>query len=105
MHTEIKSSREFVDVIQRELLGKRVFVFLRDGKILNLSRGATVIDAAFQIHTEVGMRMCGVEINGEPAALSYELRNGDMVSVLTSPDARPETEWMRFATSPTGARP
>jgi GTP pyrophosphokinase len=59
-------SRDFVDCVRRELLGKRVFVFLRDGKILNLAKGATVIDAAFQIHSEVGFNMHGVEINGKP---------------------------------------
>ena len=53
------SSQDFVDSVRRELLGKRVFVFLRNGKILNLARGATAIDAAFQIHTEVGLKMHG----------------------------------------------
>jgi GTP pyrophosphokinase len=61
---DILSARDFVDSVRSELLGKRVFVFLRNGKILNLARGATAIDAAFQIHTEVGLNMHGVEING-----------------------------------------
>ena len=60
------NSRDFVDCVRRELLGRRVFVFLRNGKILNLSRGATAVDAAFQIHTEIGLSMHGVEINGKP---------------------------------------
>ena len=59
-------SRDFVDSIREELLGRRVFVFLRNGKILNLSKGATAVDAAFSIHTEVGLGMHGVEINGKP---------------------------------------
>lgn len=63
------NSRDFVDSVRRELLGKRVFVFLRNGKILNLARGATAIDAAFQIHTEVGLTMQGVEINGKPVSM------------------------------------
>lgn len=63
------NSRDFVDSVRRELLGKRVFVFLRNGKILNLARGATAIDAAFQIHTEVGLTMEGVEINGKPVSV------------------------------------
>jgi RelA/SpoT family (p)ppGpp synthetase len=92
------SSRDFVDSVRRELLGKRVFVFLRNGKILNLARGATVIDAAFQIHTEVGLKMHGVEINGKPVPLSYELRNGDVVSILTG-KGKPATDWMRYAKS------
>ena len=62
------SSRDFVESVRKELLGKRVFVFLRNGKILNLARGATAIDAAFQIHTEIGLEMHGVEINGKPVS-------------------------------------
>lgn len=92
------SSRDFVDSVRRELLGKRVFVFLRNGKILNLSRGATAIDAAFQIHTEIGLTMHGVEINGKPVPLSYELCNGDVVSILTG-KGKPATDWMRYAKS------
>ncbi len=65
---EVLCSRDFVDCVRRELLGKRVFVFLRNGKILNLAKGSTVIDAAFQIHTEVGLTMHGVEINGKPVS-------------------------------------
>uniref|UniRef100_A0A7S3PXK1 Putative GTP diphosphokinase RSH1, chloroplastic n=1 Tax=Chaetoceros debilis TaxID=122233 RepID=A0A7S3PXK1_9STRA len=93
---EVLSSRDFVDCVRRELLGKRVFVFLRNGKILNLAKGATVIDAAFQIHTEVGLTMHGVEINGRGVSFSYELKNGDVVSVLTG-NGKPATDWMRFA--------
>jgi len=92
------SSRDFVDSVRRELLGKRVFVFLRNGKILNLSRGATAIDAAFQIHTEIGLKMHGVEINGKPESFAYELRNGDVVSILTG-KGKPATDWMRYAKS------
>jgi RelA/SpoT family (p)ppGpp synthetase len=92
------SSRDFVDSVRRELLGKRVFVFLRNGKILNLARGATAIDAAFQIHTEVGLRMHGVEINGKAVPFAYELQNGDVVSILTG-EGKPATDWMRYAKS------
>lgn len=54
---EAVGSRDFVDCVRRELLGKRVFVFLRNGKILNLARGTTAVDAAFQIHSEVGLNV------------------------------------------------
>jgi len=92
------SSQDFVDSVRRELLGKRVFVFLRNGKILNLARGATAIDAAFQIHTEVGLGMHGVLINGKPVPFSYELQNGDVVSIQTG-EGKPATDWMRYAKS------
>jgi len=92
------NARDFVDSVRNELLGKRVFVFLRNGKILNLARGATAIDAAFQIHTEVGLNMHGVEINGKPVSVSYELQNGDVVSILTG-EGMPSTDWMKYAKS------
>jgi len=92
------NARDFVDSVRNELLGKRVFVFLRNGKILNLARGATAIDAAFQIHTEVGLNMHGVEINGKPVTIKYELQNGDVVSILTG-EGRPGADWMQYAKS------
>jgi (p)ppGpp synthase/HD superfamily hydrolase len=67
---DVPCSRDFVECVRRELLGKRVFVFLRNGKILNLPRGATVVDAAFQIHSEVGLNMHGALINGRPVRFS-----------------------------------
>jgi GTP pyrophosphokinase len=92
------NARDLVDSVRSELLGKRVFVFLRNGKILNLARGTTAVDAAFQIHTEVGLTMHGVEINGKPVPISYELQNGDVVSILTG-QGKPSTDWMRYAKS------
>ncbi len=92
------SSRDFVESVRRELLGKRVFVFLKNGKILNLARGATTIDAAFQIHTEVGLRMESAEINGHKVSMSYELRNGDVVNIITG-GGKPSLDWMRYAKS------
>ena len=95
---EKMNARDFVDSVRNELLGKRVFVFLRNGKILNLARGATAIDAAFQIHTEVGLNMHGVEINGKPVPISYELQNGDVVSILTG-EGKPTQDWMSYSKS------
>jgi len=92
------NARDFVDSVRNELLGKRVFVFLRNGQILNLARGSTAIDAAFQIHTEVGINMHGVEINGKPVSIYYELQNGDVVSILTG-EGKPSMEWIRYAKS------
>jgi GTP pyrophosphokinase len=81
------NSRDFVDSVRRELLGKRVFVFLRNGKILNLARGATAIDAAFQIHTEVGLTMEGVEINGKPVSIDWSLAHLCVFSFSTQADS------------------
>ncbi|CAJ1915259.1 unnamed protein product [Cylindrotheca closterium] len=92
------NSRDFVDSVRNELLGKRVFVFLRNGKILNLARGSTALDAGFQIHTQVGLNMHGVEINGRPVPISYELQNGDVISILTG-EGKPSTDWIGIVKS------
>lgn len=92
------NARDFVDSVRNELLGKRVFCFLRNGKILNLARGATAIDAAYAIHSEVMLNMHGVEINGKAVNVSYELQNGDVVSILTG-EGRPSTDWIEYAKS------
>jgi len=94
---DIHSSREFVETIRREVLGKRVFVFLRDGRILDLSKGATVLDAAFSIHTDVGLHLEKALINGHEVQPSYQLHNGDVISIQTSADARPQLDWLRMA--------
>ena len=76
---EAVGSRDFVDCVRRELLGKRVFVFLRNGKILNLARGATAVDAAFQIHTEVGLNVS--------VAISYHTFSPALLYVSSTNDS------------------
>eukprot|EP00931_Biecheleriopsis_adriatica_P114764 TRINITY_DN90677_c0_g1_i1.p1 TRINITY_DN90677_c0_g1~~TRINITY_DN90677_c0_g1_i1.p1 ORF type:complete len:691 (-),score=126.62 TRINITY_DN90677_c0_g1_i1:166-2190(-) len=89
--------QQFVQEVLREELGKRCFVFLRDGKILNLSSGCSVLDAAFKIHTEVGMRMVYPEVNGVRVPPFYALQNGDRVNIVTSPESKPKQEWLAYA--------
>jgi len=85
---------QFVQEVLRDELGKRCFVFLRDGRILNLSRGCTALDAAFKIHTEVGMRMQHAVVNDVIVDPSYVLQNGDKINIVTLPYARPSREWI-----------
>eukprot|EP00930_Biecheleria_cincta_P047039 TRINITY_DN32541_c0_g1_i1.p1 TRINITY_DN32541_c0_g1~~TRINITY_DN32541_c0_g1_i1.p1 ORF type:complete len:668 (+),score=110.59 TRINITY_DN32541_c0_g1_i1:40-2004(+) len=88
-------SMQFVQEVLREELGERCYVFLRDHKILNLSRGCTVLDAAFKIHTEVGIHMRYPEVNGQLVPLFYKLENGDRVNIVTCPSSRPKREWLQ----------
>ncbi len=94
---EFSSSREFVEAVIRDLLGGRVFVFTPKGRIINLPRGATPVDFAYHIHTEVGHRMVGAKVNGRIVPLSYELQNGEIVEILTSKNAHPSKGWLEFA--------
>ncbi|XP_071724524.1 putative GTP diphosphokinase RSH1, chloroplastic [Rutidosis leptorrhynchoides] len=77
------SSREFVETITRDLLGSRIFVFTPKGEIKNLPKGATVIDYAYMIHTEVGNRMVAAKVNGNLVSPSHTLANAEVVEIIT----------------------
>jgi len=87
---------QFVQEVLKEELGARCFVFLRDGQILNISRGCTVLDAAFKIHTEVGMHMLYAMVNGKKVAPTTTLQNGDEINIITSSDASPKVAWLDY---------
>ncbi|KNA12649.1 hypothetical protein SOVF_124130 isoform A [Spinacia oleracea] len=77
------SSREFVDVITRDLLGSRVFVFTPRGEIKNLPKGATVVDYAYMIHTEIGNKMVAAKVNGNLVSPTHVLANAEVVEIIT----------------------
>ncbi|CAH8350357.1 unnamed protein product [Eruca vesicaria subsp. sativa] len=77
------SSREFVDTITRDLLGSRVFVFTPKGGIKNLPKGATVVDYAYLIHTEIGNKMVAAKVNGNLVSPTHVLENAEVVEILT----------------------
>ncbi|XP_058187927.1 putative GTP diphosphokinase RSH1, chloroplastic isoform X1 [Rhododendron vialii] len=97
------SSREFVDTITRDLLGSRVFVFTPKGEIKNLPKGATAIDYAYMIHTEIGNKMVAAKVNGIRVCPSHVLANAEVVEII-SYDAlsnktafQRHTEWLKYA--------
>ncbi|GFP80632.1 putative gtp diphosphokinase rsh1 chloroplastic [Phtheirospermum japonicum] len=77
------SSREFVDTVTRDLLGSRVFVFTPRGEIKNLPKGATVIDYAYMIHTEIGNKMVAAKVNGNLVSPTHMLANAEVVEIIT----------------------
>ncbi|MEW6129132.1 MAG: bifunctional (p)ppGpp synthetase/guanosine-3',5'-bis(diphosphate) 3'-pyrophosphohydrolase [Acidobacteriota bacterium] len=95
---EVKESdsREFMDSLKLDLYPKEVYCFTPRGKVIELPRGATPIDFAFNIHTEVGMACQGAKVNGRIVPLKYNLRNGDVVEIITSPTAHPTRDWVNF---------
>jgi GTP diphosphokinase / guanosine-3',5'-bis(diphosphate) 3'-diphosphatase len=94
---EYSSSRDFVEAVTKELLGDRVFVFTPKGKIINLPKGASPVDFAYHIHTEVGHHMVGAKVNSRIVPLSYELQNGEIVEILTAKTAHPSKDWVEYA--------
>jgi guanosine-3',5'-bis(diphosphate) 3'-pyrophosphohydrolase len=93
---EVKDSREFLDSLKLDLYPKEVYCFTPKGKVIELPRGATPVDFAFTIHTQVGLACTGAKVNGRIVPLRYQLRNGDVVEIMTSPSAHPSRDWMNF---------
>jgi GTP pyrophosphokinase len=93
---ELKDSSEFLDALKLDLYPKDVYCFTPKGKVIELPRGATPIDFAFSIHTQVGMTCSGAKVNGRIVPLKYNLRNGDVVEIITSPNAHPSRDWMNY---------
>lgn len=93
---EVKDSREFLDSLKLDLYPTDVYCFTPKGKVIELPKGATPVDFAFSIHTEVGLSCNGAKVNGRIVPLRYQLRNGDVVEIMTSPSSRPSRDWMNF---------
>jgi GTP pyrophosphokinase len=93
---EVKDSREFLDSLKLDLYPKEVYCFTPKGKVIELPRGATPVDFAFTIHTQVGLSCVGARVNSRIVPLKYQLRNGDVVEIMTSPAAHPSRDWMNF---------
>lgn len=93
---EVKDPNEFLDTVKYDLFVDEVFVFTPRGEVISLKRGATPVDFAFAIHTQVGTHCAGAKVNGRMVPLRYELKNGDMVEILTNPQQRPSKDWLAF---------
>ena len=90
---------DFVEQFKLNLYSKEIYVFSPKGELKSLPKGATPIDFAFSIHTEVGMKTRGAKVNGKLVPLSHELQSGDQVEILTSESAKPNANWLDYATT------
>ena len=90
---------DFVEQFKLNLYSKEIFVFSPKGDLKSLPKGATPLDFAFSIHTEVGMKTRGTKVNGKLVPLSHELQSGDRVEILTSENAKPNSNWLDYATT------
>ncbi|HLT37203.1 MAG TPA: HD domain-containing protein, partial [Enhygromyxa sp.] len=102
---EVEDPNEFIEAVKRELFADQVFVFTPEGDLKTFPKGATPIDFAFTVHTDVGIRAAGARVNGQVVPLRYKLRQGDTVEILTDPKVEPRDEWLDLvATSRAKAR-
>jgi GTP diphosphokinase / guanosine-3',5'-bis(diphosphate) 3'-diphosphatase len=96
-------AQEYLDDIKTNLFDSEVYVFTPKGDLISLAQGATPVDFAYRIHTEVGNHCCGARVSGRMVPLDTQLRNGDIVEVLTQKNAHPSLDWLNFVTT-TSAR-
>jgi guanosine-3',5'-bis(diphosphate) 3'-pyrophosphohydrolase len=99
---ETSDPDEFLDSLRFEIGAKEVYVFTPKGKVIGLPAGATPVDFAYAVHTEIGHRTMGAKVNGRLVPLESELNSGDSVEVFTSknPDSGPSQDWLNFVKSP-----
>ena len=91
---ETRDAAEFLEHVKIDLYPDAVYVFTPKSRILALPRGATPVDFAYAIHSDVGDHTVAAKVNGEPVALRTELRSGDVVEIITAPGARPNPAWL-----------
>ena len=94
LQQDTHSPEEFLEFLKVDLYQDEIFVFTPQGDVKRLPKGATAIDFAFHVHTEVGVRCHGCKINGRIAPLHRELKNGDTIEILTSSSAKPSRDWL-----------
>ncbi len=94
LQQDAHSPEEFLEFLKVDLFQDEIFVFTPKGDVKQLPKGATPIDFAFMVHSDVGMRCQGSKVNGRIAPLHRELKNGDTVEVLTGPTPRPSRDWL-----------
>ena len=93
---ETRDASEFLEHVKIDLFPDAVYVFTPKSRILALPRGATTVDFAYAIHSDVGDHCVAAKVNGEPVAMRTELRSGDVVEIVTAPGAKPNPAWLNF---------
>jgi guanosine-3',5'-bis(diphosphate) 3'-pyrophosphohydrolase len=93
---DVKDSRDFLDSLKLDLYPKDVYAFTPMGKVIQLPRGATTVDFAYAIHSEVGNTCTGARINGRMVPLRTQIQNGDVVEILTTANSHPSRDWLNF---------
>lgn len=93
---EVVDSKEFLEALKFDALTHRIFVFSPKGDVFDLPEGATPIDFAYAIHSDLGNQTSGCLVNGKMVSLDYRLKSGDMVEIIKKEGSRPSEKWLRF---------
>lgn len=98
--SDIKDAQQYMDDVKSNLFDEDVYVFTPQGDVQALNYGATPVDFAYRVHTEVGNHCAGALVNGRIVTLNHQLTNGDMVEIITQKNAHPSLDWLNFVVTP-----
>lgn len=96
-HAKVAESSEFVEGLKSDFFSHRIFVFSPKGDVIDLPTGSTPVDFAYAIHSDLGEHMQGAKINGKLVSFDTELKNGDIIEIIKSKNARPTAKWHDYA--------
>ncbi|MBD3177598.1 MAG: RelA/SpoT family protein [Armatimonadia bacterium] len=96
LQTDVPEDAQFMRSIEEDLFQEQVFVFTPKGELVELTRGATPVDFAYRIHTQLGHECVGAKANGKQVPLTYELRNGDICEIVRRRGSQPSRDWLSF---------
>ena len=98
---DLKDAQEYIDSLKDNLFEDDVYVFTPNGDVIVLAQGATPVDFAYRIHSEIGNHMKGARVNGRWSPLDLPLNNGDIVEIITQNNSHPSLDWLNFVVTPT----
>ncbi|NBX68999.1 MAG: bifunctional (p)ppGpp synthetase/guanosine-3',5'-bis(diphosphate) 3'-pyrophosphohydrolase [Proteobacteria bacterium] len=93
---DLQDPNEFLETVKLDLFSEDVYIFTPKGKVIEFPQGATPLDFAYTIHTDLGHHCIGAKVNGRMVSLKYKLKSGDTVEVLTSPNQTPHKDWLKL---------
>lgn len=99
LQADSKNAEDFMDSVQSDLFSDWVYAFTPRGDVFELTKGAGPLDMAFQIHSAVGAKTVGAKVNGKIVPLDYQIKTGDIVEILTSPNAKPSRDWLNVVST------
>jgi len=98
-HKDLSDPNEFLETVKIDLFAEDVFVFTPRGEVKQLSHGATPLDFAYAVHSDIGHRCVGAKVNGKIVPLKHRLKSGDTVEIITSPSQTPSKDWLKIVRS------